>query len=217
MAGQREAGGRSTRQAIVEAAMRGFAEKGFAATSTREIAALAGTNVASIAYHFGGKEGLRTACAERIVEILGGVLAAAREPGAPPTGEAAAAALAGMVRSMSRFLLLQPEARQVAGFMLREMTEPSSALETIYSKLLEDVHRHVCALWGAATGQDPESAAVRLAVFGIIGQIVYFHLGRPVVAWRMGWAAIGPDEADAIAASIVRTLEVRIAADRRPS
>ena len=38
--------------------MRGFGEKGFAATSIREIAALAGSNIASISYHFGGKEGL---------------------------------------------------------------------------------------------------------------------------------------------------------------
>ena len=75
-AGRQEA--RAPATAIVEAAMRGFAEKGFAATSTREIAALAGTNVASISYHFGGKEGLRAACAEHIVELMGGVLAAGR-------------------------------------------------------------------------------------------------------------------------------------------
>ena len=56
----RPKGADGTRTAIVEAAMRGFAEKGFAATGTREIAAMADTNVASIAYHFGGKEGLRT-------------------------------------------------------------------------------------------------------------------------------------------------------------
>ena len=59
MARGRPKGADATRTAIVEAAMRGFAEKGFAATGTREIAALAGTNVASIAYHFGGKDGLR--------------------------------------------------------------------------------------------------------------------------------------------------------------
>ena len=72
MARGRPKGADGTRKAIVEAAMRGFAEKGFAATATREIAAMAETNVASIAYHFGGKEGLRIACAEQIVELMGG-------------------------------------------------------------------------------------------------------------------------------------------------
>ena len=41
MARGRPKGADGTRKAIVEAAMRGFAEKGFAATGTREIAAMA--------------------------------------------------------------------------------------------------------------------------------------------------------------------------------
>ena len=68
----------TTREAILEAALRGFGEKGFEATGIREIAAGAGSNVASISYHFGGKEGLRAACAEHIVALMGAVLAAAR-------------------------------------------------------------------------------------------------------------------------------------------
>ena len=56
--------GESTRDKLIAAGLHLFGRKGFAATSTREIAARAGTNVASIAYHFGGKDGLRMACAE---------------------------------------------------------------------------------------------------------------------------------------------------------
>ena len=83
---------------------------------------------------------------------------------------------------MARFLLLRPEARLVAGFMLREMAQPSSALDTIYEGVFEGVHTRACALWGAATGRAAESDAVRLAVFSMIGQVLYFHLGRPIVA-----------------------------------
>ena len=85
MARGRPKGADATRTAIVEAAMRGFAEKGFAATGTREIAALAGTNVASIAYHFGGKDGLRLACAEHVVALMGGVLEPCGRASFPPT------------------------------------------------------------------------------------------------------------------------------------
>jgi AcrR family transcriptional regulator len=206
---------RDTRTAIVEAAMRGFGERGFAATGIREIAALAGTNVASISYHFGGKEGLRAACAEHIVKVMGEVLAAARAGDEPPESRAAAErTLAALVHTMVRFLLLDPQARLVAGFILREMAEPSPALDTIYEGLFEGVHRRVCALWGAATGAAPESEAVRLAVFAAIGQIVYFHLGRPVVQRRMDWPAIGPAEARAIAETVVQNLAARLAADR---
>ncbi len=211
-----QGGAKTTREAIIEAAMRGFAEKGFEATGVREIAALAGTNIASISYHFGGKEGLRDACAAHIVKLMGNVLAAARsEDALPATPEAAGLILTGLVRSMVSFLLLEPEARLVAGFVLREMAQPSSALDTIYEGLFEGVHARVCAIWGIATGQPGDSEAVRLAVFATIGQIVYFHIGRPVVQRRMDWPTIGPAEAGAVADTIARNLMARLDADRK--
>lgn len=50
--------GVQSRERLVLAAMRLFAEQGFAKTSTREIALAAGTNIASISYYFGDKAGL---------------------------------------------------------------------------------------------------------------------------------------------------------------
>jgi AcrR family transcriptional regulator len=207
-------GARDTRAAIVEAAMRGFGEKGFAATSTREIAAMAGTNIASIAYHFGGKEGLRAACADRVVELMRGALAATEQSPLPADPAAAERLLETIMRAMSGFLLLQPQARLIAGFMLREMAEPSKALDLIYDGLIEGVHRRVCMIWGRASGREPESETVRLAVFALIGQILYFHIGRPIVERRMGWESTGPAEVEAIAATITRNLVTRLEADR---
>lgn len=43
---------------LLGCALRLFAEKGFAKTSTREIAQAAGVNIAAISYYFGDKEGL---------------------------------------------------------------------------------------------------------------------------------------------------------------
>ncbi len=47
-----------TRDRILAAAQRLFAEKGFDATSVRDITTEAGCNVASVNYHFGGKDNL---------------------------------------------------------------------------------------------------------------------------------------------------------------
>ena len=215
MRGRSQGSGQGTRGAIVRAAMLGIAEKGFEATSIREIAAMAGTNVASISYHFGGKDGLRAACAEHVVRLLGGVLAAAPPGDAPPDDpEAAARLLAALVRTMTGFLLLKPEGRLVVGFMLRELGHPSSALDTVYEGLIAGIHARICGVWGAATGQPADSEAVRLAVFATVGQIIYFHVGRPVVERRLGWSGIGEPEAGAIADTIVRNLEARLRADR---
>lgn len=215
MAADTQGPAKTTRETIIEAALRGFGEKGFEATGVREIAAAAGSNIASISYHFGGKQGLRAACAEHIVALMGKVLAAARPEEALPSDPAAAeATLEALVRSLVRFLLLEREGQLVAGFMLREMAQPSSALDTIYEGLFEGVHKRVCAVWGAATGRPAESEAVRLAVFATIGQILYFRIARPVVERRMAWPGIGPVEAATITDTIIRTLRARLAADR---
>ena len=49
--------GVEARNRLLDAALALFAEKGFAKTSTREIAAAAQVNIASISYYFGDKEG----------------------------------------------------------------------------------------------------------------------------------------------------------------
>ena len=52
------AAGEQARERLLMAALRLFADQGFARTSTREIAQAAGANVAAIRYYFGDKEGL---------------------------------------------------------------------------------------------------------------------------------------------------------------
>ena len=54
-----------TRQALLDAALAEFAEKGRAGARTSEIAARAGVNKQLISYHFGGKDGLYRALAQR--------------------------------------------------------------------------------------------------------------------------------------------------------
>src|SRR5258706_3748192 len=53
-----------TRAAILAAARELFARHGYAGASTRALAARAGANVATLRYHFGGKEALWLAALE---------------------------------------------------------------------------------------------------------------------------------------------------------
>ena len=50
--------GELARTRLLDASMRLFAERGFAKTSTREIATRAGVNISAISYYFGDKAGL---------------------------------------------------------------------------------------------------------------------------------------------------------------
>ncbi len=69
-----------TRREILRAAEESFAASGFAGATTRQVAAKAGVNVATLHYHFGNKEGLYRAVLE---EAISGRLPSPESTGAP--------------------------------------------------------------------------------------------------------------------------------------
>lgn len=204
-----------TRAALVRAALRLFGRQGFDGTSTREIAAEAQANIGSIAYHFGGKEGLRTAAADFIVEtiqtVAGQALGNAQAP-VPGSPEAARAQLFAALERMVGFVVASPQAGEIVQFVLRELSHPTAALDRIYDGVFEPTHRRLCQLWEQATGEPAESEATRLTVFTLIGQVVYFRIGREAVMRRMGWRDIGAAEAAKVVAATSDNLKAILAA-----
>jgi AcrR family transcriptional regulator len=207
-----------TRLALIRAALTLFGSKGFDGTSTRDIAALANANIGSIAYHFGGKDGLRLAAADHIVQTIQAIagqamgnldatMAGRLEP------EAARAQLTGALERMITFIVASPEAGEVVQFVLRELSQPTAALDRIYGGVFEPVHKRLCMLWEQATGEPAESDRTKLTVFTLIGQVVYFRIGREAVRRRMGWTEIGPQQAsdilDVARSNLVAILEGR--------
>ncbi|WP_192361356.1 CerR family C-terminal domain-containing protein [Mesorhizobium mediterraneum] len=207
-----------TRAALVRAALTLFGRQGFDGTSTREIAAEAKANIGSIAYHFGGKEGLRAAAADYIVDtiqtIAGQAIGNLQAPNDP---EAARAQLFTALERMVAFIVARPEAGEIVQFVLRELSHPTAALDRIYDGVFEPTHRRLCLIWEQATGEPAESEATRLTMFTLIGQVVYFRIGREAVMRRMGWRGIGDAEATKIAAAVTDNLGAILAArkDRR--
>ena len=207
----------TTRAALVRAALDLFGAKGFEATSTREIATAANANIASIAYHFGGKDGLRIACADFVVATMSAVIGAA-EGAAKDAGSLsrtdAQAALRRIVEGLVDAIVARDEARSLVRFVLREMFEPSPAFEQL-DRAIRPIHARACGLWSRATGAEPDSEATRLAVFALIGQVLYFRLARPEVMRILNWAEIGPREAAAIKSRIVFNLDAAIDVSRK--
>lgn len=207
-----------TRLALIRAALTLFGSKGFDGTSTRDIAALANANIGSIAYHFRGKDGLRLAAADHIVQTIQAIagqamgnldatMAARLEP------DAARAQLIGALERMITFIVASPEAGEVVQFVLRELSQPTAALDRIYNGVFEPVHKRLCMLWEQTTGEPAESDRTKLTVFTLIGQVVYFRIGREAVRRRMGWTEIGPQQAsdilDVARSNLVAILEGR--------
>ncbi len=207
----------ATRAALVRAALEAFGAKGFEAASTREIAAAANANIAAIAYHFGGKEGLRTACVESVVETFAKVFAGADAVAADVPAMSPAQARDALVRLAGAIIdaiVVRAAARPIARFVLREMFELSAAFERLYGAI-GPMHARACAVWSRATGTEPESEETRLAIFALIGQILYFRVARPAVLRRMDWTEIGPKEAAAIKRQVIANLDAAIDFSRK--
>ncbi|MER9346231.1 CerR family C-terminal domain-containing protein [Mesorhizobium sp. M0011] len=206
-----------TRAALVQAALKLFGRQGFDGTSTREIAAEAQANIGSIAYHFGGKEGLRTAAADFIVETIQTVAGPAlgnAQATAPVGPEAAQAQLFAALERMVGFVVASPQAGEIVQFILRELSHPTAALDRIYDGVFEPSHRRLCQLWEQATGEPAESEATRLTVFTLIGQVIYFRIGREAVMRRMGWNDIGAAEAAKVVAVTSGNLKAILASKK---
>ena len=204
---------------LIAAGLKLFGQKGFAATSTREIAAEAGANIASIAYHFGNKDGLRLACGHEVRRRIGGTVAAVLEGPAdapPPSPDEAMMQIEAAIRAMTAFLLTQRAAEDVVPFMLREVAENGANLDMLYDGMIVPAHGRFCALWAAATGNAPDSERTRLIVFSAIGQILYFRIGRPIVERRLGWTEWGAERARQTADVIVSNVRAMIERERRP-
>lgn len=202
-----------TRISLIQAALRQFGRDGFAAASTRSIAAEAGTNISSIAYHFGGKDGLRLACADFVAARVGQV--ARVLPGDPAllTPAGARRILRRLLRRIVLFLTA-PAAEPVVAFLLRELAQPNSPVpDRLYQTLIESRHRALCRIWSAATGRPAEDDDVKLAVFSIVGQAAYFRLAAPVVQRRMDWDGYPPAAIRAIARRLLFNLDAILEAE----
>ncbi|MGH6761809.1 MAG: CerR family C-terminal domain-containing protein [Phyllobacterium sp.] len=209
----------ATRGALIQAGLELFGENGFAATSTRDVAHRAQANIGSIAYHFGGKAGLHQACAQFCIDTLSTLVGPAweempNEALARLSPDEATQRLTGLIDIFASFLVLSPAAESIARFMLREITQPSDTLDVIYGNLVEPTHKRLCILWARATGAEAEAVQTKLSVFAMIGQILYFRLGRDIVRRRMEWTVIGKEEAAAIAVVLKANVLAAIARDR---
>lgn len=166
------------------------------------------------------------ACADAIVGRLSAIasppegqeealVAQSGKSGQTPTADEAAARIEALIRAIFRFMVGNPESEPIAAFLLREMAHPSGALDRIYAELIAPVHSRLCRMWALATGLDPECAQTRIDVFALIGQAIYFRIGRPVVIRRLGWNDIGEPETEEILHTLSLNLHAQILARRK--
>lgn len=203
-----------TKAALTQAGLSLFGARGYDAVSVRDLVAESGANIAAVSYHFGGKEGLRRACAEAVVERIAQAMGGAELPDRPLPDFMAQDMLEEMVSAGVRALVADPAAAPVAQFILREVLPDPKLTDIVYVGLFEKMHARTCALWEMATGAPATSDTTLLRMFTLLGQIAYFRIAQPVICRRMGWTGIGEDQAEAIRKAVTANLRAIIQAEK---
>lgn len=197
-----------TRAALLAAAAELFADQGFGATRVREIVARAKANLAAVNYHFGSKEGLYLAVLEheagRVIE---------RYPITRPehAGDAAAALRDVVAGLLARFLSADASS-YAPRLLIREMLNPTPALAQVVEHVTRPQFEQVFAVVATILGPRVPPEQVRLCVFSVVGQCMFYLVARPVIdRLAPGAADSGRREtlADNIAALSLAGLQAR--------
>lgn len=157
------------RDRILTAAVALFGQGGYAATSVRSIAAEAGVSAPLVIHHFGGKEGLRRACdqqlLDRIDQIAGPVLR-----GEDPADHVDAEDVAAL--------------RRIVSYMISVIREGGEAAQSLFTKLTEQnldaLEAGVRAGTVRPTGDPAARAALTVAhslAEQLLGDLIAGHLG----------------------------------------
>jgi AcrR family transcriptional regulator len=202
--------GALTRDRILQAAISLFAEDGFDAVSTREIAASAGVHQPVIAHYFGDKQGLYDACARAVIAgylaHLSDTAAVARmalDDGACDP-ESAGRHLARLAGDISDFMAT---GRPEAAFITREMSHAGHAFDLFYKAVLNPGLSLLADLIELARPGNPDPAHARVEALMVLVSLSAFETGRPLLRRFLG---SGPDLAAQERAAIVGSFIERL-------
>ncbi len=179
------------RARLLQAGMEVFGDFGFAAVTTRQIAAKAEVNLASIPYYFGTKEQLYNECIAEILSFANNRFEGIRKN---IESKLAAAELSRgeVVALLEQFLqtifdiITNKDVLPYTALILREHINPSPAYELLYDRLFFPLHSLIAALVARLTGLEKESEECILRAHVLLGQIMGFLLGRNFLLKRLG-------------------------------
>lgn len=187
-----------TKERILDAAERLFAEQGFKATSLRQITSLAGVNLAAVNYHFHAKAALIEAILRRKIGPINerrfamlDALEAGVGEGPLPLEEVLRALLAPVFEESAR----NAELRVLPKIMGRMYTEPGDWMERMFASLFAPlVARFMPAFARALPGIGPKE--IGWGLHFSVGSMVHSLAARPLLEHLAPGASESTDVAE---------------------
>ncbi len=181
---------KDTRDRLLEAAAELFAQRGYHASTLRDIAARGNVNVAAGHYHYGSKEALYI---EVLREQFAHLRSRMQEFGATWSREElqhlSREKLTELLRLRTRTMLdflLGPPPSLHGTLIQRELCDPSEALPIIIDELIEPM---ISDLKDIITLLEPslDSEAVESCACSIIGQTLFYRTVMAAMLYRKKW------------------------------
>jgi AcrR family transcriptional regulator len=189
---------RSAETPLILAAIELFGAEGYAAVSTRALCSHAGTNLSSIKYHFGGKDELYRAAVVYVIDQIRPrieLALSAFEQGKVLAGNdrtRQALLIRQLVGNLLEFFLGSEDIPHFMPFVMREFFMPGKYFPLFYEAVPRHLHQLFSQIVAMAGDGDPDDEATIIRAHSIIGQIMMFHIGRPILFARMGWEEFNP-------------------------
>ncbi len=201
----------ATRQRLLESAGPLFAAHGYRDTGVKQICDAAQCNVAAINYHFGSKQ-----------DFYAAVLAhahRARFQGTPMPANAPAAPAATRFATWLRWwitALFDPRGPAwVQTLMVREMAQPTDALDAVVQRSIRPMYEHLCGLVRALLPAGAPTRTVRECANSVVGQIMLYKHSAPVIQRLGAMPADSPAGISRLADHVIAFSLAGIAARRR--
>ncbi len=177
-----------TRQRLLAAGARLFADHGYANVTIRDICGAAHANIAAVNYHFTGKAGLYEEVVTLAIRSMQEVTAEAERAGDRKNAEER---LRGYVHVfMTRIAATHAES-WIHQIMLRELSDPTDALDRIVDEVVRPRMAYLRSIVAELLGCHVDDARAARCAFSIHAQCIAM-MNKPI-AERLNPAYAGPD------------------------
>lgn len=186
----------TTKERLLHAACKVFAEKGFRDTTVAEICDAAEANIASVNYHFGGKETLYTEVWKKAFSI-----ATETYPidGGLSENASVEEGLYAFASAVLHRIFSEDESGLFANLLYREMASPTLALKEIAKDFLFPQSQHMVSVIKKMPDSEFDEHTIFLCVHSIIGQCAFYNFSRPLREHMIGQKTITESDIDRIA------------------
>lgn len=171
----------ATRTALINAAAPLFAETGFEATRTRDIADKARANVSAINYHFGSKMGLYQAVIKNQADEMNASFPIETEA---VRDEAPTTRLHWLIHNLLRRVLVQNDDSRLK-ICVREFVEPTEALDFLVKEIITQQFGIMKSVINAVLGHEASPEVLNRFTVSVVSQCFHYGMAEPLLT-RLG-------------------------------